>query len=227
MPICLISFTNLAFFFTQPLHCESILCEYSGTNLNNHSKGVYKMKKTILIVALVVVALGVLGVGAVFAQDQVTRFVGRGSMMQNGAGGSMHTYMVTEFANKLGLKVDDVNARLTAGETMYDIALSAGVTADKFPALMTEVRTNALDAAVKANVITQEQADWMKSRGFGQSGMMNGANGAGFDGDCPMQDGDTQNGTGFRGGPGGMMNGNGQGRGMMGGWGAGQQQTNP
>jgi hypothetical protein len=187
------------------------------------------MKKTILIVALVVVALGVLGVGAVFAQDQVTRFVGRGSMMQNGAGGSMHTYMVTEFANKLGLKVDDVNARLTAGETMYDIALSAGVTADKFPALMTEVRANALDAAVKANVITQEQADWMKSRGFGQGGMMNRANGAGFDGDCPMQDGDTQNGTGFRGGPGpgGMMNGNGQGRGMMGGWGAGQQQTNP
>jgi hypothetical protein len=123
--------------------------------------------------------------------------------------------MVTEFANKLGLKVDDVNARLTAGETMYDIALSAGITADKFPALMTEVRTNALDAAVKANVITQAQADWMKTRGVG------------LDGNCPMFDGDTQNGSGYRGGRGGMM-GNGQVRGgMMGGWGAGQQQTNP
>jgi hypothetical protein len=185
------------------------------------------MKKTILIVALVILALGVLGVGAVFAQNGTTPFTGYGPMMQNGANGSMHTFMVAEFAKKLGLTVDDVNARLAAGESMYDIALSAGITADKFPALMTEVRTNALDAAVKANVITQEQADLMKSRGFGQGGMMNGANGAGYDGDCPMLDGDyQQNGNGFRGGRGGMM-GNGQGRGMMGGWGAGQQQTNP
>ena len=178
------------------------------------------MKKTILIVALVVAALGVLGVGAVFAQDSTPAFVGHGPMMQNGTSGPIHTFMVTEFAAKLGLNVDDVNTRLTAGETMYDIALSAGVTAEEYPALMTEVRANAVAAAVKANVLTQEQADWMQSRG---GGMMNGA---GFGGDCPMQTGDYQNGTGFRGGPGGMMNGNGQGRGMMGGWGAGQQ-TNP
>jgi len=178
------------------------------------------MKKTILIVALVVTALGVLGVGAVFAQDQTPAFVGHGPMMQNGTSGPIHTFMVTEFAAKLGLNVDDVNTRLTAGETMYDIALAAGVTAEEYPALMTEVRANAVAAAVKANVLTQEQADWMQSRG---GGMMNGA---GYDGDCLMQTGDYQNGTGFRGGPGGMMNGNGQGRGMMGGWGAGQQ-TNP
>ena len=177
------------------------------------------MKKTILIVALVIAALGVLGVGAVFAQDSTPAFVGHGPMMQNGTSGPIHTFMVTEFAAKLGLNVDDVNTRLTAGETMYDIALSAGVSAEEYPALMTEVRANAVAAAVKANVLTQEQADWMQSRG----GMMNGA---GYDGDCPMQTGDYQNGTGFRGGPGGMMNGNGQGRGMMGGWGAGQQ-TNP
>ncbi len=181
------------------------------------------MKKTILIVALVVAALGVLGVGSVFAQDQTPAFVGGSPMMQNGTSGPMHTFMVTEFAAKLGLNVDDVNTRLTAGETMYDIALAAGVTAEEYPALMTEVRANAVAAAVKANVLTQEQADWMQSRG---GGMMSGANGAGYNGDCPMQTGDYQNGTGFRGGPGGMMNGNGQGRGMMGGWGAGQQ-TNP
>jgi|CXWL01.1.fsa_nt_gi hypothetical protein len=182
------------------------------------------MKKTILIAALVIVALGVLGVGAVFAQDSTPAFVGGSPMMQNGTSGPVHTFMVTEFAAKLGLNVDDVNTRLTAGETMYDIALAAGVTAEEYPALMTEVRANAVDAAVKANVLTQEQADWMQSRGGGMI-----YSGAGFDGDCPMLDGDYQNGTGFRGGPGGMMNGNGQngqGRGMMGGWGAGQQ-TNP
>jgi hypothetical protein len=182
------------------------------------------MKKTILIVALVVMALGVLGVGAVFAQDQTPSFVGRGPMMQNGTSGPLHTFMTIEFAKTLDLNVNDVNTRLTAGETMYDIALSAGVTAEEYPAIMTEVRANAFDAAVKANVITQAQADLMKTRGSGQGGRMNGA---GYDGDCPMQNG--TNGTnqnGFRGGPG--MMGNGQGRGgMMGGWGAGQQQTNP
>jgi hypothetical protein len=86
--------------------------------------------------------------------------------MHNGQG-ALHTFMVTEFARDLNLNVNDINTRLAAGETMYDIALSAGVTAEEFPAVMTEVRANALDAAVKANVITQEQADWMKSRGFG------------------------------------------------------------
>ena len=167
------------------------------------------MKKTILIVALAVLALGVLGVGAVFAQDVVPPVGVRGPMMQNGTSGPMHTFMVVEFAKKLGLNVNDINARLSAGEVMYDIALSAGVTAEEFPALITEVRANALDAAVKANVITQEQADWMESSGAGMTG-------AGYNGNCPMQDGDyQQNGNGFRGGPGGMM----------GGWGA--QQTNP
>ena len=168
------------------------------------------MKKTILVTVLVVMALAVVGVGAVFAQDG-TPPVGRGSMMQNGTSGPMHTFMVVEFAKQLKLNVNDINTRLAAGETMYDIALSAGVTADEFPAIMAEVRANSLTAAVKANVITQEQADWMLSRGFGRGGM--GA------GDCT--------GTGPQGnyGNGGMM-GNGYGRGMMNGWGAGQQ-TNP
>lgn len=130
------------------------------------------MKKTILIVALVVAALAVFGVGVVFAQDTTPAFAGHGPMM-NGEG-PMHTFMVTEFAKKLGLNVNDVNTRLTAGETMYDIALSAGVTAEEYPTVMTEVRTNALNAAVAANVITQEQADWMQSRGYGQGGMGTG-----------------------------------------------------
>ncbi|MCE9647919.1 MAG: hypothetical protein K8S20_18140 [Chloroflexi bacterium] len=166
------------------------------------------MKKTILVIALVVLGLGVLGVGAVFAQSGTPPFGGHGPMMQDGTTGPMHTFMVTEFARKVGLNVNDVNTRLAAGESMYDMALSAGVTAEEFPAVMTEVRANALDAAVKAKVITQEQADWMKSRGFGQGGMGNG--------NCTFQDGSGQR---------GMMGNNGQGRGMMNGWGS--QQVNP
>jgi hypothetical protein len=154
------------------------------------------MKKTILIVALVVLALGALGVGVAFAQDEQPMFGGRGPMMQND-GGYLHTYMVSAFAGKIGLGVDDVNARLADGETMYDIAIAEGVTAEDFPALMTEVRAAALDAALADGVVTQEQADWMKSRDFGRGGM---GNGQGYNGDCPM------NGTGYNGqrGPGGM-----------------------
>jgi hypothetical protein len=117
--------------------------------------------------------------------------------------------MVVEWAKKLDLNVNDINTRLDAGETMYDIALSAGVTAEEFPAVMTEVRTNAVSAAVAANVITQEQADWMLSHGYGRGGGMHG-NGTGTcDGSGPQGNHGTGN---------GMM---GQGRGWQ------NQQTNP
>ncbi|MEN9563527.1 MAG: hypothetical protein RIR73_1771, partial [Chloroflexota bacterium] len=65
-----------------------------------------------------------------------------------------------------------------------------------------------VNAAVAANVITQEQVDWMLSHGHGQGGGMH-ANGTGPQGQA--------------GGYGrGMMGG---GHGMMGGWQG--QQTNP
>lgn len=140
------------------------------------------MKKTILIVALLALAFGALGVGVAYAQGPVPGGRG-GGMMQNG-GGYLHTYMVTALAGKLGLKVDDINARLAAGETMYDIAIADGVKAEDLPALMLDVRTQALDAAVKDGIVTQQQADWMKSRGFGSGGM--GANYGNGTGTCPM-----------------------------------------
>lgn len=178
------------------------------------------MKKTLLIVALILAALAAVGAGTVFAQDAQPPFNGggRGPMMGNGgAQGPLHTFMTIEFAKALKLNVNDINTRVAAGETMRDIALSTGMTAEEFPAVMTEVRGKALDAAVKANVITQEQADLMKSRGFGQGGGM--GNGTG---NC---DG-TQQGMRGQGGGGMMGQGQGQGRGMMGG-GCQNQQVNP
>jgi hypothetical protein len=157
------------------------------------------MKKTVLIVMLILTALVVAGVGVASAQDVNPPYGGRG--MHDGQG-AMHTFMVTEFARELGLNVNDINTRLTAGETLRDIAFAEGVTAEEFPAVMAEVRAAALDAAVAANVITQEQADWMKSRGFGQGGK----------GNC--------DGTGPQGGQ-GLHGMHGQGRGWQ------NQQTNP
>lgn len=168
------------------------------------------MKKTILIATLVLAAVAVLGIGAgvVFAQDDTPPvFSGQGPM-RNGDG-PLHTFMVIEFAKRLDLNVNDINTRLTAGETMYDIALSSGVTAEEFPAIMMEVRTAAVSAAVTANVITQEQADWMLSHGFGLGGVHGNGN-------CDGTDPQGQSGYGH-----GMMNGDDRG-GMMGGW-QGQQ----
>jgi hypothetical protein len=159
------------------------------------------MKKTILIIALVVAALAVLGVGVAIAQDVTPPINGQGPM-RNGEG-PLHTFMVVEWSKKLDLNVNDINTRLAAGESMYDIALFTGVTAEEFPAIMTEVRATAVNAAVAANVITQEQADWMLSHGQG----MRGTHGTG---NCT--------GSGSQGQAGG-------GHGMMGG--RQGQQTNP
>jgi len=146
------------------------------------------MKKTILIIALVLAALAILGVGAVFAQAEPP-VSGHGPMM-NGEG-PMHTFMVIEWARKLDMNVNDLNTRLDAGETMYDIALSAGVTAEEYPVVMAEVRTAAVEAGVAANVITQEQADRMLSHGQGMGGS----------GECDGSG--TQSGSHSRGGMGG------------------------
>jgi hypothetical protein len=170
------------------------------------------MKKTILIIGLLVAAMMVLGVGVAFAQGP-TPSAGNGPMWQNG-GGYLHTYMVTSLAEKLGLKIEDVDAQVAAGETMYDIATAAGVTAEDFPALMTEVRTQAVSAAVQAGTIAQAQADWINSRGFGRGGDGTG--------NCPMQNGQGTQAT--RGA--GMSNGNGRGM-MRGGFGWQNQPANP
>ena len=171
------------------------------------------MKKTILIVGLVVLALGVLGVGAVFAQG-VTPLVQRGGMMQNGGYGPMHDYVEEALATKLGITEEAVEDALASGKTMYQIALDNGVKEADVAALLTEVHTAAFDKAVAEGVITREQADFML-----QHMAANGFN----SGNCPMQNGQGYGrGNGFRRG----FNNNGQfGPGMMGGrW---QQQVPP
>lgn len=141
------------------------------------------MKKMILVLALALLAAGAFGVGASFAQ-------GEQPPLPPGGSGYLHTYMTQAMADALGLSVNEFDARRAAGETFYSIALAQGIPADKIPALMQAVRAKALDAAVKDGALTQEQADWIKTRGFGRGRMMGGfapGNGAGG---CPMWDGD-------------------------------------
>lgn len=103
----------------------------------------------------------------------------RGGMMGQAAAGAdldgpMHDQMIAAFAEKLGVSVEDLDARLAKGETMADIASSKGLSADQFTTLMADARAQALDQAVKDGSLTQAQADWMKQRG---AGMMAGGRG--------------------------------------------------
>jgi hypothetical protein len=174
------------------------------------------MKKTTLIVAVVVVlALGVFGLGVVLAQG-VQPPVGRGAMMGGGYG-PMHDYVEEALADKLGITEKDVEDALASGKTMYQIALDNGVKEADVASVLTEVHTAAFDKAVADGVVTREQADFMLQRMTA-----NGFN----SGNCPMQNGQgRQYGQGNGYGRGNMMNGGGQyGPGnMMGGGRWGQQ----
>jgi hypothetical protein len=92
--------------------------------------------------------------------------------------GLLHDEIIAAYAEKLGISVADLEARIAGGETMAEIAISTGLTVDQFLALKVEVRTIALDQAVLDGTLTQEQADWMKTRGTG-IGNGNGTRGNG------------------------------------------------
>lgn len=174
------------------------------------------MKKTLWIVILVILAFGALGVGVVAAQGGQPPYGQRG--VADGVG-PMHEYMEEAMADAVGLTVEEFEARHDAGETFYQIALAEGFTAEEIPALMQAARAKGLDAAVSAGVISQEQAEWMGSRGHG--GMMYGGGYGYGNGECPMYDGD---GAPYSGqfGPGNVP-----GQGMMGGGRGGRWNLNP
>lgn len=160
------------------------------------------MKKTLLIVAVVILALGALGVGVAFAQGGQPPF----GMMGQGGYGWMHDYVEQALAAKLDLTEEQVEDQLAAGKPMYQIALDNGIAQEDLATFMNEVHKDAFDKAVKDGVITQERADWMLQRM--QNMYQNGVG----PGNCPMHNG--QNNT--------FPRGRGMGPGMMGrgsGWG--------
>lgn len=152
------------------------------------------MKKALVASLVLVAAVFTLGsVSNVYASSENPStaantanygFGGNGGMMGAGIGGTqqglLHDEMVSVVAEKLGISVDDLNARITNGETLYTIALAEGLTADEVQTLMLDARTQAIDLAVANGDITQAQADLMKTRssmmGTG-TGSANGATG--------------------------------------------------
>jgi hypothetical protein len=134
------------------------------------------MKKTLLIVALIVLALGVFGVGVAFAQGGQPP-AGQGSY------GWMHDYVERALGAKLGLTEEQVEGQLAAGKPMYQVALDNGIKQEDLATFMNEVHKDAFDQAVKDGVMTQERADWMLQRM--QNMYQNGTG----PGNCPMHNG--------------------------------------
>lgn len=84
-------------------------------------------------------------------------------------------------AIELGIAPAEMADRLAAGESVYEIAISLGFDPGSFREIMIQVRIDALTQAVDLGLLTQEQADWIASRGFGTA--MNVGTG-----DCAVQD---------------------------------------
>lgn len=126
------------------------------------------MKKTVVVMLLVIAALAVVATGVAFAQTPQPADRGRGPMGGvDGPEGPLHDYMVKAMAGALGISADDFETRRDSGKTAYQIALDLGISADKVSSLLSEARVNALDAAVADKVISPDQADWMKSHAVG------------------------------------------------------------
>jgi hypothetical protein len=68
-------------------------------------------------------------------------------------------------ATALGISPAELAARLEAGETIFDIGLSLDFDATTIGEIVTQARADALVQAVALGLITQEQADWLASRG--------------------------------------------------------------
>jgi len=119
---------------------------------------------------------------------------GNGSQGSNGTGvpleqninldGTLSEWIETNLATALGISSEDLAARLDAGETFSEIALSLGFDSTAISDMLTQARLDALAQAVAEGLISQEQADWLASRGSSTSGTGYGTGTGICDGDC-------------------------------------------
>lgn len=175
------------------------------------------MKSKWIIIGISVLALAALAVGGLawagtayaqsptpndpgFPYDMMGGQYGGYGMMGAGNYGPMHQYMVDALAEALKLTPEEVQSRIDAGETPWQIAQSQGLSQDQIQQLMLDAHDKALDQAVQAGLLTQAQADWMDQH---MESMWSG-DGTGFGG-CHGANGASDSTSGTRYGP--MMGG--------------------
>jgi len=150
------------------------------------------MKKSLLLVGIVVAILAALAVAGFALAQKPTPNTPFGPGMMGGRGGGMmggwqsedgygpmHEAMQDAIAEALGITHDELEERYATGDTAWTIAQEKGLTQEEFTQLMTEARSKALNQLVADGVLTQEQADWMLERmgTMMQNGYGNGTGG--------------------------------------------------
>jgi hypothetical protein len=149
------------------------------------------MKRNIVLALVAALTISLVATSAAFAMGYGPG--GNGTNMEV----TLSNYMPTAMADVLGLSVDEINTRLASGETFATIALSLGYTTDQLPALMTSVRSEAINLAIADGVLTADQAAFLlnsqyggntRGNGAGTASMNNASNGTGLcDGTCIPQ----------------------------------------
>ncbi|RME87691.1 MAG: LysM peptidoglycan-binding domain-containing protein [Anaerolineae bacterium] len=136
------------------------------------------MKKTVLALAIFgVVALSLGIVGSAYAHGPI---YGHGYGMMGDEEGPLHDAMIAAFAEAVGLTPEEVEARHDAGETLWQIAASQGLSPEEIRDLLLTVRQKALEQAVAEGLLTPEQAEWMQSHmGRGAYGGFGACDGSG------------------------------------------------
>lgn len=141
------------------------------------------VRKTVVFALVAVLTLAV--VGAASASDGTTPFLpggpgglgGRGRGLADPPGTGVPLEMNINLseraddlfnqalADALGISLDEFLTRHEAGETFAQMALDLGFAQEEIADLMATARQAALDQAVADGVLTQEEADWLASRG--------------------------------------------------------------
>lgn len=96
--------------------------------------------------------------------------------------GALSDLIHEKLAASLGITPEELTARLDGGETLSEIALSLGFDQTSVMDMISQARADALAQAVADGLITQEQADWLSSRGSMRAGSGNGSQAGTCDG---------------------------------------------
>lgn len=81
--------------------------------------------------------------------------------------GALKDYIHEPLANALGISAEELTEHRESGETLADIAADLGFDLAEIRDIFSEVRSEALESAVEDGILTQEEADWLSSRGRG------------------------------------------------------------
>jgi len=166
-----------------------------------------KLMKTFVILAVVAIALG--SASTVFAQSDTPDTpigyggVGIGSRSKRGGRGNgsqmlyqnrdsmedglLHDAMITAFSEALGISVEDLETRLSNGESLAEIALSTDLTLEEFRTLLKDIRTQVHEEAAAEGLLPGSQSGWLNERREGNIGYgarRGGGQGQQAAGDC-------------------------------------------